>query len=98
MRPEPYRPGQHVHCANGIAVICGGRDNRYGGSYTVRALYPRPRATELHAQSARTQEYLLAELAEAHLCRIPVGPQHACGLIHVPEDYRIETGVRGDRP
>ena len=83
MRAQPFRLGQHVRCGSSIVVICGERVTRYGGAYTVRPL-------RSLAQSNRTQEHLLRELAEADLCRIP---GHTCGLIHVTADYRIEPGI-----
>lgn len=79
----PYRLGQHVRSGSRIVEICGPRSPRYGGSYTVRPVGSLQ-------QSPRTQESLLKELTEADLCRIP---RHTCGLIHVPADYRIQTGI-----
>lgn len=91
-RTTPFRLGQHVLCGrSAIVEICGHRSPNYGGCYTVRQLFPAPvAAVDRYAQSARTQEYLLAEIAEADLCRLP---RHTCGKVHVPTGYQINPGI-----
>lgn len=84
-----YRMGQHVRCGARIVEVCD-FSPRYGGSYTLRGVWPPDVAGGQQSLSPRAQDWLLKPLAEADLCRLP---RHGCGLIHVPAGYQIQTGT-----
>jgi len=77
---QKFAPGQHVVGAGHIEVVVNyATAGRFKGMYTTRPLGN-------SRQSPGCPEYLLEELTEAHLCRLP---RHGCGKIHVPADYVI---------